>query len=478
MIVKRISGFLEGKFFIFCFAVLAGVSVINGYFHTVLNSDGLLWFYDALLQNIAGCPTDSRIFAQVLLWTPIIWVREIFAITDLKTIVRLQSFWHSFLPVIFIGINYFLLPKNKKNWIVFPLLSFLICKNFIPFTLWHTSHVAAAIFFAVFATYLVSDIKTISPTRLVILNILSFLLIRSYESAVFFAPIIMGVIIYKYACEKSISTRAKVLLLTNAAILLVCVIYQIYVIANPVHAGSGIKDSLISCIGDTTIQAVFLVTAVAVVFSFINVKNKYFFILNALFAVGLVFFAVFLYENLLFFSYFDATSIMAYSNRNRALNIIAPLAFSGLMVLLYLFRLDIRFYMLQLLTFALLLSFVVNSTYLGAQLDFELRQKTYLLQSVTAKVKMPSGWYSSKSILSLFLPSLYAKNSSVKSVLVLPQGDRLYGCVAGNIASSVDTLPDLSRFGINYCESFLNMLRSDTRQYIPFEVLKRLSRHN
>jgi len=469
------------KFVYFAFAALALVSILNGYFYALFDDHGIWWLCHIVEHNIITYPGDSRFFGMHLFWGPIIFAKEMFSLSDVKVMLRLGSFWHSFAPVVFIIVNYFLLPKKQKDWIVFSLLSYLICKNFIPFSLWHTSHLAAVIFFAVFSAYLVSDIKEIPLFNFIILNTLSFLLIRSYEAAILFAPLIMCVIVYKCAREKNVPAANKILIYLNVLILLACVAYQAYVVLNPSHESGGIRDSLAASISDKTIQAVFLFTAAAIVFSLVNLKNKYAIAANIAFAALLCLFAAFLYKNLLFFYYFQQSiyeSIYERSNGNRALNIIIPIVFSGLMFVLYMFRLNIRFYILQLTALVLLLSFAVNSAYLGASFDLTLRQRAYFLQNIRSKVVVSKeiAFYYVKPYQGLFLPALYQGNKAVKSVFVLSKDDEFYNCAQHNPAVSADTLPDLTMFGIYYCDELLDMLKSDPQdeknhKRFPFDIL-------
>ena len=106
MIIKKVSGFFKNRYIHIVFAVLFLVSALNGFFYTVLDADGLHWFYNAVVFDIIADSADSRFLGQFVFWAPVVWAKQILSLTDVRVLLGLQSFWHSFAPVVFIIVNY------------------------------------------------------------------------------------------------------------------------------------------------------------------------------------------------------------------------------------------------------------------------------------------------------------------------------------------------------------------------------------
>ncbi|MFA6913715.1 MAG: hypothetical protein WCQ83_00775, partial [Endomicrobiia bacterium] len=188
--MKKLINILDKRFYLVCFTVLSGIALFNAVNFIGLWSDGIYWlceFFDPKVHLDHG-----RLFTHIILHFPT-FIFKILDINNLNLLVILHGFWSYASTVLCLIIIYLTLPKNKKDWVVFPLLSYLICMIFTSYYIFHDSHLTAGLFWIILLIYLFSDLTKISFEKLLCLLIASFISIRAYQTMLFFSPLLLFV---------------------------------------------------------------------------------------------------------------------------------------------------------------------------------------------------------------------------------------------------------------------------------------------
>ncbi|MCL2389088.1 MAG: hypothetical protein FWC85_01745 [Elusimicrobia bacterium] len=448
------------------FAVLFVVYAFGGFFYVFLEADMLIYLYSSLFSRFRDYFyglvrfTDSRWAIQFLLMLPMN-LMQLAGSVDLPFMLRITSFWVSFFSLLLLFVNYLVIPKNKKIWFVFPLLSYLLCKSFLPFSLWHTAMYAGMLFWIIFSIYLFNDLSKISRVKISVLIISILILIKSYETALFFAPALILLAVIKI---KKHSGSVPRFMHISIILLGLCFFYQAYLFFRPSHHGGYIMDAVYWILIQNYIVIIFMLLALAI--SAIRNKKIYYMlgaVISVAFGLGLLNYTLYAFRKQLpwldNFSFFYFSPIPMFCCEQLVANIagrlaslLYPILFAFGAGIFWYFKLKVRFGVLWIFSIILLISFSINFLYWGEKFKMTLLylNSQFSLQSVRIETNyLP---HLSFPLMSFFIPIVLSRESEVKirSLFVLSDdfsGD--FSDSAWNLTSE-NLLPDLSRYRIRY----------------------------
>ena len=363
--MKKLINILDKRFYLVCFTVLSGIALFNAVNFIGLWSDGIYWlceFFDPKVHLDHG-----RLFTHIILHFPT-FIFKILDINNLNLLVILHGFWSYASTVLCLIIIYLTLPKNKKDWVVFPLLSYLICMIFTSYYIFHDSHLTAGLFWIILLIYLFSDLTKISFEKLLCLLIASFISIRAYQTMLFFSPLLLFVGITKWIKVKNnINLRTNILLIISFIFLVASFIYSYYYTVNPTQYNMNEYTNSFHAL-KSTYFIFFIVAGILTIIS----KNIY-----------IVFISMFLFIAVNIKFILNNNLILIYANNMRILNLIIPLIFAVLIICLKYSTLNTEFRKYKALIFLLLITFTINSFLFSTKINMYFRDmSTYLRENI------------------------------------------------------------------------------------------------
>lgn len=271
--IKNAIQTLNKHYYTIVFAVLLFIAVFNGFNNIGLWQDGGWCIYE-MFQD--GVSIDySRMFAHICLHVPAFCLNFLGLNNAefLKTIIVSHGIWFFLLPLIPLMFSLFVLPEDKKNWFVVPLVSYLITMIFSSYFIASEMYVTISLFWLVLMIFLFVDFKTMSVATQIILLASSFILIRSYQvSAVLSLLLLIAGISNFYVLKKQISWPKKIVLCLSFSFIAGSVAVSFYYILNPVDTNvSKVLDNL-KVVSSKYFIYYFLAAFAA---SIVNYKNKY-----------------------------------------------------------------------------------------------------------------------------------------------------------------------------------------------------------
>lgn len=163
-----------------------------------LYADGSHWFVEVLEKNVTGYWYSARHFAHLFPQLPLVMALKI-GMKDIRGLLYLYG-TSLFMPyVISLGICYFAARKNKVSYLFFPLLSLFAASMNAEFLIISESHFLVSLFWPLLFLMLFHK----GPGALILIILLAFPTLRSYESMLFFGPILATIAIWRGLQVKS-----------------------------------------------------------------------------------------------------------------------------------------------------------------------------------------------------------------------------------------------------------------------------------
>lgn len=360
--MKKLINFLDKRFYLVCFAVLSGIAVFNALNFIGLWSDGIYWLCEFFDQKIHL--DHGRLFTHIILHLPTL-IFKILNINNLNLLIILHGFWAYISTVLCLIVLYLSLPKDKQDWFVFPLLSYLICMIFTSYYIFHDSHLTAGLFWIILSIYFFSDFAKISSEKLLCLLIVSFISIRAYQTMLFFAPLLLLIGIPKWVKAKNnINLKTNFLLLTSFVFLIASFIYSYYYTVNPTQYN--INEYINSF---NALKSAYFIFFIAVCVLTIISKNIY-----------MIFISIFLLIAINIKFILNNNLILIYANNMRILNLIIPLIFAALVICLKYSTANISFKKYKVLILLLLIIFTINSFLFSTKINMYFKDMSKYLR--------------------------------------------------------------------------------------------------
>ncbi|MFA7073625.1 MAG: hypothetical protein WC234_00385 [Endomicrobiaceae bacterium] len=379
--MKRILFISDKRFYLACFIVLLLIALFNAANFIGIWSDGVYWlceFFDPHIHLDHG-----RLFTHIILHIPD-FIFKFFTVINIKLLIFTHGLWAYLGIILCMAAIYKVLPEEKKKWFCFPLISYLICMIFSSYYIFNDSHLSAGLFWIIFSVYFFNDFTKISDIDSIFLLTACFISIRSYQSILFFSPLLLSIGITKFIkTKKNIPYRTKYALSVSFVFLTAAFLYGFYYTVNPTQYILGEYLASFNALGAK--HFVFFICLLLL--TLIN-KNIY-----AEFTV----FCLFAYALFTFIVNSDLTII--YANNMRILNLIIP--FLSVLFLMYLkiSTIKINFEKYKAVIVLLLTVFAVNSFLFSTKINFYFRNMADYLKTAATLSKT--------SDFSAYLPEKY-----------------------------------------------------------------------
>lgn len=368
--MKKFISIFDKKFYFICFAALSCISLFNAASLAGIWSDGVYWLCEFFDKNIHL--DHGRLFTHIILHLPDFLLKSL-SVTNLNMLVFLHGFWAYLSTVICLAAAYKVLPSEKKEWFVFPLLSYLICMIFSSYYIFNDSHLAAGLFWIIFSIYFFADFTKLSNTDLTILLTACFIFIRTYQSTLFFVPLLLTTGTIKFfKAKKDLSSNTSFLLLLSFALLAASFIFGFYYTANPTQYKLSEYTNSFNALSSMHFTLFFWL------FILTMMKKEIYAEITVFCLFAYVMFSFVVKSNL----------IVIYANNMRILNLLVPLFSALFLVYLKSSTIKINFKKFKAVIFLLLIVFTANSFLFSAKINTYFKIMADYLKTVSGTVKV------------------------------------------------------------------------------------------
>lgn len=452
------------------FVSLTVVFFINAFYNIALLDDGT-WDFLNILNNIFWS-NENRNYATFIVNLPMILAIK-FGSTDFNLFIIMQGFWFFFVLLICLFIVYINIPKEHKNMFQFVLLAYLISMNFVGAYFSNKSFICAGLYWIIATIFIFEKFNTISFKKIFLLLICAFALIKNYQWSAIFALILffyMLVFIKKIDFNKNRNQKIiKILLFLILAILFLLTpvwVAKTYT-EHSLHFMAISVSPIYEFFSNPKIihfLSAILLIALIIFFSFIKKYNNFKKIL--LFLIFICFLAIFANYNFLY-------AIEGY----RILNFFIPLICSCILFFVYKKKLFVNFRIIKILNLILLVFFIVNIVVITQKFNHKLNDIYGYIQKKEGLIKLLKindsnlilqGTFRSEQLLhnsyrlhpwlSIILQK-QNKNSNINSLFyIIDENDYNF-----NFALSMETLPNLEKFGITYSDELLKKIEENSK---------------
>lgn len=368
--MKKISFISDKNFYLACFIVLLCISLFNAINLIGIWSDGIYWLCETFDPRIHL--DHGRLFTHIILHLPD-FIFKFLSGTNLNVLIFFHGLWPYLSTILCLAITYKVLPAEKKEWFAFPLLSYLICMIFSSYYIFNDSHLAAGLFWIIFSIYFFKDFTKISDADSAILLTACFISVRSYQSILFFAPLLLSTGIIKFIkTKKDIHQRTKFALSISFILLTAAFLYGLYYTVNPTQYVLG--EYLASFNALLSKHFIFFIWMLL-----LTLMNKDIYAEIAVFCI---------FAYVIFSFVINSNLIMIYANNLRILNLIIP-SFSALfLIYLTISTIKINFKKYKILAFLLLIVFTFNNFLFSTKINTYFKNMADYLKTVSATVKV------------------------------------------------------------------------------------------
>ena len=215
--------------------ILLIIAIFNSFMYIGLVEDGAHHFFESLTcdnfllghEGINILPYNLRYFPNILSHISIGIAVNCFGVFDIKYLVYIFTFASYLQPIIFLGIVYFNIPKNRKDNFQIILLSFLMCFAFMTYQIWSENLMTGLFLWIIFVIYYYTDFDKLTVFNKFCIVIFSFMLISSHQMVLFFIPILFIIAVKKHINTQKIMISSYIVLILSYVFFAVALVFNI-----------------------------------------------------------------------------------------------------------------------------------------------------------------------------------------------------------------------------------------------------------
>jgi hypothetical protein len=171
---------------------------IPGYYLRGLYADGSLFLFDIINTGSFRLYDTGRRFAHILQECCLVLFIKI-GIVDVDVLAKTYSLSLNLIPVFFLIITYFIIPKDKKHFFIFPASFYLVGVEASSFASVGGGPIAGSCFWLIIFYIIFSNRSVIND---IVILILSIMTIEIHESFSVLAIILIIAILYRIKSSK------------------------------------------------------------------------------------------------------------------------------------------------------------------------------------------------------------------------------------------------------------------------------------